>query len=294
MRVRTLLLIGVAIALVGTVVGAGVVLLADNDAGGDALVAALLSFPTVIALMTLLGFLAGWFGREGADLAIVGVGFGAGAVVVLSTALFVVSPSLIALGMGALVGLGLAVAAAVAGQAARWLGNTICSIRGLPTLDELVMPAYPEEYPGAAPWTTTAGPTLRATLDRLAERVSSGADVRARAIGILVRLPRDLPVAVVLVAEQLALEPIDLEGRPTGEPIVVKATDLTSVSMRSVAADGSIRRRINAYDDTIDIGRPDGSTLRLRLPYGTRGAGTRTGGPDEIRSWLRTSAATYD
>jgi hypothetical protein len=45
-------------------------------------------------------------------------------------------------------------------------------------------------------------------------------------------------------------------------------------------------RQINAYDDVITIASPDGSQTRLRLPYGTRGVGTTTGGPDVIREWL--------
>ena len=57
--------------------------------------------------------------------------------------------------------------------------------------------------------------------------------------------------------------------------------------MRSVKPDGT-ERQINAYDDVITIASTDGSRTRLRLPYGTRGVGTTTGGPDVIRSWLTT------
>ena len=57
--------------------------------------------------------------------------------------------------------------------------------------------------------------------------------------------------------------------------------------MRSVKPDGT-ERRINAYDDVITIASADGSRTRLRLPYGTRGVGTSTGGSDVIRRWLTT------
>ena len=56
--------------------------------------------------------------------------------------------------------------------------------------------------------------------------------------------------------------------------------------MRSVRPDGT-ERQINAYDDVITIVSADGSHARLRLPYGTRGVGTTTGGPDVIRHWLK-------
>ena len=54
-----------------------------------------------------------------------------------------------------------------------------------------------------------------------------------------------------------------------------------------VVLDTGTERQINAYDDVITIVSADASHARLRLPYGTRGVGTTTGGPDVIRHWLK-------
>jgi hypothetical protein len=127
----------------------------------------------------------------------------------------------------------------------------------------------------------------------VADQVAPRARVEARAIGILAQLPRELPVAVVLTGGRLALQRVDLEGAPRGEPIVLTADQLAEVSWPSEAADGTPRKHINAYDDVIRICTVDGRRLRLRLAYGSRGAGTTTGGPEEIRAWLRTNALAY-
>jgi hypothetical protein len=142
-------------------------------------------------------------------------------------------------------------------------------------------------------WTTEAGPALRATLDRLADTIAPSSEVTARAIGIRHVLPRDRPIAIVLAGDRLGIQPVAMSGDPVTEPVVIDAGDLVEVSIRSEAADGTVRKRVNAYDDIVSVTTTTGGRLRLRLPYGTRGAGTSTGGPESIRAWLRTNAATY-
>jgi hypothetical protein len=186
-----------------------------------------------------------------------------------------------------------AIVAAVVGRFTWWVGNAVCEIRGLPTGPALVAPAYPDEVGADGMWTTRAGPRLRSTLDELTDRIASDQPVGARAVGVLLGFPRDHPVVVALVAGGLAIQPVDLEGAPTGDATIVAGAQLAEVSIRSLAADGSARRQINAYDDLIVIRTASGDRIRLRLPYGTRGAGTTTGGPNEIREWLRTTAASY-
>jgi hypothetical protein len=117
-------------------------------------------------------------------------------------------------------------------------------------------------------------------------------------IGNFICDARDLPTAGRLVAPAYADDhagyplwttdagPVDINGHANGEPRTLNPADIATVSMRSVEADGT-ERQINAYDDLITITTTDDSHTRLRLPYGTRGVGTATGGPDVIRRWLR-------
>jgi hypothetical protein len=291
MRWRTLTLIGAVLYVAGLGLGFAIwgVVFPDESESlvAVAVVISLLAGPLVLAV---LGFLAGWFGRERDVLILVAVGFGIAATLVLNVVV-------LALGNWHVVvlvfGPAAAFIAALAGHFTWWVGNAICELRGLPTGPALVGPAYPKEVRADAMWTTRADPALRATLDALADRIAPGAPVDARAIGVRLGFPRDRPVAVALAADRFAIQPVSLEGSPIGEPVIVEDGQLSEVSIRSEAADGSTRDQINPFDDLIEIRTGDGPWIRLRLPYGTRGAGTTTGGPGEIREWLRTRAATY-
>ena len=288
MRWRTLLLIGVALDAVGLGLGFALwgLLAPDEPLVAGAVVISLLAGPV---LLVVLGFLAGWFGRELDDLVLVTIGFGIAATLVVNVAVLAVGDwHVVTLVFGAAA----ALIAATVGRVTWWVGNAICELRGLPTGLELVAPAYPEEVGTDQLWTTRAGPALRATLDALADRIAPGAPADARAIGILVGFPREWPVAVVLAAGRLGLQQVDLEGSPSGAPAIVEDFQLDEVWIRSQAADGTIREQVNAFDDLIEIRTVDDRRIRLRLPYGARGAGTTTGGPDVIREWLRTTSAS--
>lgn len=241
-------------------------------------------------LFAVLGFLAGWFGREGDDVVIAAAGYALVAVAYLAVGSFLIEDWRIAV---VVLGLASALVAAVVGRVAFWIGNAICEIRELPTAADLTAPAYPDLVPQESVWTTTAGPELRATLDALAAAVAPGAPVEARAVGVLTGFPRDSPFVVVLARDQLAFQAVTLKGAPIGDPLVVPASALREVSIRSEAADGRERSSVNDYDDLIEVRLTDGRDLRLRLPYGMRGAGTTTGGPGDIRTWLRTCAPAY-
>lgn len=288
-RARTLGLVGFVVAMVG--LGAGATVwsqVPDDDAA--ALPAFAVGGATVVALVTVVAFLAGWFGRERDDVVLVAVGAAVGAALVFGVGSLLLDDWRIG---SVLIGLVIGVVAGVAGQVAWRVGDTIADLRGLPTMNRLLMPAFPDEYPGQVAWTTEATPALRRTLDELAATAAPGTAVSARAIGIRLGLPRDLPVAVVLAGDRLAIAPITFEGSPSGDRVVLDAGQLAEVSIRSLAADGSTRRRVNAYDDVIDLRTSDGRRVRLRLAYGRRGTGSNAGGPDEIREWLRTNAAAY-
>jgi hypothetical protein len=284
-----LLLIGVAIFGISAGIGIVIVRVIDDTSAlltVDLLVAAVVA----IVLITVLGFLAGWFGRERDEIVLVAIGYGLAATLFFAIGSFVVDDWQIGV---ALTGVVPAFVAAMLARLTWWVGDSICELRGLPNGARLVEPAYPEQFKGARLWTTEAGPALRRTLDALAGQVAPGARVDARAIGVLVGVPRDRPIAVVLAAGRLALEQVDFEGAATSEPVVVDTLGLSEVCIPSEAADGTNRKTVNAYDDVIEIRTADGNRIRFRLPYGTRGAGTTAGGPDEIRQWLRTSAMTY-
>jgi hypothetical protein len=288
-RWRTLLLIGVAIFAIS--LGIGIItwrLIDDRSAllTGDLAVAGV----AAIALIAILGFLAGWFGREGDEIVLVAIGYGLAAALFFAIMSLVVGDWHIVV---VLLGIVPAFVAAVIARVTWWVGDSICELRGLPNGARLVEPAYPEEFRGVRLWTTEAGPALRRTLDALADRVAPGARVDARAIGVLVGVPRDRPVAIVLAAGRLAFQQVGFDGVPTSEPFMVDTLRLAEVSIRSEAADGTLRKHINAYDDLIEVRTAEGARLRFRLPYGTRGAGATTGGPDEIRAWLRTNAMSY-
>ncbi len=294
--------IGAVIGAIGAVLAAVIVLVIDgsvdtvdtDEFGGSnsgAIVLGMLVGAGLIAVAYLaMGFASGWFGRDRDTPVVAAVG------TVLGTAavLLVVS---VAAGAFALPIFVLPVvigfAAAFLARTAWFVGNLFCDGPNRPEYGAYVAPAYPSETPGHTPFTTTAGPALRRTMDELAEWLAPGAPVQGRAVGIVRRLPRDQIVVVVLAADRLALAPVNLEGTPVGEAQVLTPPDLAQVSIISRATDGSERRHINAFDDTITVVGRDGVRVRFALPYGTRGAGTTTGGPDVILDWLRTNAATY-
>jgi hypothetical protein len=282
---RTLLVIGAVVGLIGAAVGAAVHRSSGAERPNEAVfVVAGLSF---VVLLAAIGFVVGWFGRERDDVVIVAAGAGvvtAGALIIASLLFGEMSFASVVLAIG------VTIAGAAAGSATWWIGNLICDARGLPTSPRLVAPAYAEDHPGYPLWTTDAGPAIRTTLDHLAQRVAPGALVSARAVGIVVELPRDVPVVVLLVDDRLAIQPVDLNGHSTHATRLLHPADLATVSTRSTKPDGT-ERQINAYDDVITIVSTDGSRTRLRLPYGTRGVGTTTGGAAEIRRWLVTRSS---
>lgn len=247
-----------------------------------------------IALVVLLGLLAGWFGRERDEVVVVAAGFGASAALVLAVVSFIVGePRIAAALVGAAAGIVAGIFAAIIARLTWWIGDAVCELRGLPNGARLTEAAFPEEFPGVPLWTTEAGPTLRQTLDALAARIAPGAPVDARAIGVLVGVPRERPAAVVLAADRLGIQTVDLKGSPTAEPVVVENFQLAEASIRSEAVDGSARAHVNAFDDIVELRTDDDRSFRIRLPYGTRGAGTTTGGPDVIRAWVRATATSY-
>jgi hypothetical protein len=282
MRVRTLLVIGGMVGVVGAAVGAAVHASSGADSPNEAVfVVAGLS---IVVVLATVGFAAGWFGRERDDVVIVAAGAG----IVAAVSLAIASLGFDDIAFASVVlALGVAIVSAAVGVATWWIGNLICDARDLPTAPLLVAPAYAEDHPGSPLWTTDAGPAIRATLDQLVERVAPGQPVDGRAVGIVLGLPRDIPVVVLLIGDRLVIQPVDINGAVNGDHRTLESADIVSVSMRSVKPDGS-ERRINAYDDVITIASTGGSRTRLRLPYGTRGVGTTTGGPDVIRSWLTT------
>ena len=282
MRVRTLLVIGGVVGVVGAAVGAAVHASSGVDSPNEAVfVVAGLS---IVVVLAAVGFAAGWFGRERDDVVIVAAGAG----IVAAVSLAIASLGFDDIAFASLVlAVGVAIVSAAVGVATWWIGNLICDARDLPTAHRLVAPAYAEDHPGYPLWTTDAGPAIRATLDQLVERVAPGQPVDGRAVGIVLGLPRDIPVVVLLTGDRLVIQPVDINGAVNGDHRTLESADIVSVSMRSVKPDGS-ERRINAYDDVITIASTGGSRTRLRLPYGTRGVGTTTGGPDVIRSWLTT------
>lgn len=244
-------MIGGVVGLIGTAIGTLVHSSSGVESPNEAvfIVAGL----SIVVVLAGVGFVAGWFGRERDDVVIVAVGAG--------------------------------IAGAAVGAATWWIGDLICDARDLPTAHRLVAPAYAEDHPVYPLWTTDAGPAIRTTLDQLAQRVAPRETVDGRAVGIVLGLPRDVPVVVVLVGGRLVLQPVTINGAANGEPRALAGADIAAVSMRSVKPDGT-ERQINAYDDVITITSADGSNTRFRLPYGTRGVGTATGGPDVIRRWL--------
>jgi hypothetical protein len=280
MRVRTLLAVGGVVGAVGVAVGIAVHASSGADSPNEAvfIVGAL----SIVVVLAAIGFVAGWFGRERDDVVIVAVGAG----IVATVALVIVSLLFYEVALASVIlGVGVTIVSAAVGAATWWIGNLICDARDLPTAHRLIAPAYAEDHPGYPLWTTDAGPAIRATLDQLAEQVAPGQPVDGRAVGIVLGLPRDIPVVVLLADDRLVIQPVTIKGAAHGEPRTLDSADVVTVSMRSVKPDGT-ERRINAYDDVITIASTDGSTTRLRLPYGTRGVGTTIGGPDVIRSWL--------
>jgi hypothetical protein len=287
MRFRTLLAIGLVVGLVGVVAGLVIASLGDSDET-DA-VGLVVAGGAIAVLLVLLGFVAGWFGRERDDVVVVAIG----AAIAVAVALAIAS---VLGGQISIVVIVLAGAVAFIGSAlgtgAWWIGDVICDGRDLPTARRLTAPAYVEDVPGYPLWTTDAGPAIRATLDALASQLGSAEAVHARAVGIVVGLPRDTPAVVLLAGDRLAVQPVTINGAVDGEPTVFRRGDIDEVSMRSVDADGTTSE-IHPYRDIITLHTVDGSRIRLRLPYGRRGVGSGAGGPEVIRAWL-TARPTVD
>jgi hypothetical protein len=287
MRFRTLLLIGGVVGSTGVAVAIVVESLGESDepggggAGGAGLILAGLF---ILVSMAGFGFVAGWFGRERDEVVIIAVGVGIAIAAVMAVAA-VMRPEAAIVGL-VFAGVVAFVGSAI-GTAAWWIGNVICDGRDLPTASQLTAPAYEEDLPGYPMWTTDAGPAIRSTLDELAARLTAGEEVDARAVGIVLRLPRDIPVVVLLAGDRLAIQPIDIHGTVDGDLRILAKHDIAEVSARSIGPDGA-KPEISPYTDVITIRSTDGSRTRLRLPYGARGVGTSTGGPDVIRDWLAT------
>jgi hypothetical protein len=275
-----LLVIGLVVGLVGVVAGLVISSLGDSDE--VAAVGLLVAGGSIAVLLALLGFVAGWFGRERDDVVVIAIGAG----ITVGVALAVAS---VVSGQLSIVVLVLAGAVALIGSAigtgAWWIGDVICLARNLPTARLLTAPAYAEEAPGYPLWTTDAGPAIRATLDALATHLGSTAEIDARAVGIVTGLPRDTPVVVLLAGDRLTIQPITISGAVDGEPRVFRRADIVEVSVRSIEADGTTRE-INPYNDIITLHTLEGARIRLRLPYGTRGVGGGAAGPEAIRAWL--------
>lgn len=277
--------------MVGGVVGsigitAGVAVHASSDAESPNEWVFIVAGLSIVVVLAGIGFVAGWFGRERDDVVIVAAGAGIVAAVALAIASLLSEQIAMA---SVVVAAGVAIVGAALGAATWSIGNVICDARDLPTAHRLVAPAYAEDLPGYPLWTTDAGPAIRSTLDELAERVTEPVD--GRAVGIIAGLPRDVPVVVLLAGERLVVQPVDINGQANGETRILDSADIATVAMRSVRPDGT-ERQVNAYDDVITITSTDGSRTRLRLPYGTRGVGTSTGGSDVIRDWLRARSTT--
>ncbi len=280
MRFRTLLTIGAVVGLIGTAVGVLVHSWSGAESPNEAvfIVAGL----SIVVMLAGVGVVAGWFGRERDDVVVVAAGAGIVAAMTLAISSLLYGEIAIA---SVVLAVGLTIVSASVGAATWWIGNLICDARDLPTSHRLVAPAYAEDHPGYPLWTTDAGPAIRTTLDQLAKRAAPGQPVDGRAVGIVLGLPRDIPVVVLLAGDRLLLQPVDINGAAHGDSRALGSADIAAVSMRSVKPDGTARQ-INAYDDVITIALANGSRTRLRLPYGTRGVGTTTGGPDVIRRWL--------
>jgi hypothetical protein len=274
------LVIGLVVGLVGVLAGLVISSLGDSDE--VAAFGLVVAGGSIAIQVALLGFVAGWFGRERDDVVVVAVGAGITVGVALTIA-SVVSGQLsvvVVVLAGAVAFIGSAI-----GTGAWWIGDVICIGRNLPTARRLTAPAYADEAPGYPLWTTDAGPAIRATLDALAEHLGSDQAIAARAVGIVTGLPRDTPVVVLLAGDRLTIQPITISGAVDGEPRVFPRADIVDVSMRSVAADGTTRE-IHPYNDIITLRTLDGSRILLRLPYGTRGVGGGAAGPEAIRAWL--------
>jgi hypothetical protein len=279
------LLIGGVVGSVGAALAVALESLAVSDepeAGGVHGVGLVVAGLLIAVLMAGLGVVAGWFGRERDDVVVVAAGVGIGIAVVVAIPA-VLRPQMAIVGV-VLAGGGAIVGSAI-GTGAWWIGNVICDGRDLPTASRLTAPAYAEDNPGYPLWTTDAGPAIRRTLGELAAQLPAGDPVDAQAVGIVVGLPRDIPVVVLLAGDRLAIQPIDINGAIDGDLRLLAEQEIAEVSVRSVRPDGT-RREIAPYRDLITIRSHDGSRTRLRLPYGARGVGTSTGGPDVILDWL--------
>jgi hypothetical protein len=288
-KFRTLAAAGAVITVLVGATGAIVWQLVPDDENAG-LAVLFVTAPAMITLLALVGLLAGWFGRDRDEVTFVVIvagvaAAGAMAVVALVSDRWPIGSAAVAAGV-------VAVGGAAASLSWR-IGDLVCEARDLPTYHRLAAPAFVEDFPGNPLWTTDAGPAIRAALDDLAAEIAPGEPVDARAVGIEVGLPRERPILLVLSGGRLAIRPVTINGSATGTARVFGPSELAEVSIRSESLNGAQRRSVNAFDDLISLRTSSGARLTLRLPYGTRGAGSSTGGPDEIRSWLRANARTY-
>ncbi len=226
-------MIGGVVGLIGTAVGVPVHSSSGAESPNEAvfIVAGL----SIVVVLAGVGFVAGWFGRERDDVVVAAAGAGIVAAVALVIASLLYEKIALASVVSAV---GVAIAGAAVGVTTWWIGDLICDARDLPTARRLVAPAYAEDHPGYPLWTTDAGPTIRATLDQLAERVAPGEAVGGRAIGIVLGVPRDAPAVVLLAGDRLVIQPVDINGTTNGEPRTLDSADIAAVSMRSVQPGG--------------------------------------------------------
>ena len=244
MRFRTLLTIGAVVGLIGTAVGVLVHLWSGAESPNEAvfIVAGL----SIVVMLAGVGVVSGWFGRERDDVVVVAAGAGIVAAVALVISSLLYAEIAIA---SVVLAVGLTIVSAAVGAATWWIGNLICDARDLPTSHRLVAPAYAEDHPGYPLWTTDAGPAIRTTLDQLAERAAPGEPVDGRAVGIVLGLPRDIPVVVLLAGDRLLLQPVDINGaahgghRDTGLGRHCCSVDAQRETRRHRTPDQRLRRR---------------------------------------------------
>ncbi len=152
-RIRTLLVIGLVIGLVGVVGDLVITSLGDSDE--TAAVGLIVAGGSIAVLLAVAGFVAGWFGRERDDMVIIAIGAGIAVAIALGIASIVS-------GQISIVVIVLAGAVAFTGSAigtgAWWIGDVICDGRDLPTARRLTAPAFAEDLPEYPLWTTDAGP----------------------------------------------------------------------------------------------------------------------------------------
>jgi hypothetical protein len=145
MPVRTLLVIGGVVGLIGVAVGTAIHSSSGAESPNEAVF--IVTGLSIVVALAAIGFVAGWFGRERDDVVIVAAGAGIVAAVALAIASLLFDEMAFA---SVVLVVGVAIVGAAAGAATWWIGNLICDARGLPTSHRLVAPAYAEDHPGWA------------------------------------------------------------------------------------------------------------------------------------------------